>query len=98
MIQYSQLFANIFLNRKKGLEYSMQYMPFLNFLLSFAGLILAFAGIVRLISIKKEFAMYFDMRDRIPEDTLTQKKRKTVISWILVAAGIICFVVSYITG
>ncbi len=97
MIQYSQLFANIFLNRKKGLEYSMQYMPFLNFLLSFVGFILAFAGIVRLISIKKEFAMYFDRRDRILEDTLAQKKRKTIISWILVAAGIICFVLSYIT-
>lgn len=74
----------------------MKYMPFINFIISFVGLLLMFAGVVRIISIRKEFALFFDKRDQLPPDTARQRKRRLIISWILAAAGIILFIISYI--
>lgn len=74
----------------------MQYMPFFSFLISFIGLILLFTGAVRLFAIKREFAMYFDKRDQLPPDSLEKRRRKILISWILIVVGIILFILSYI--
>lgn len=80
----------------KGMvTFMMKYMPFFSFLMSFAGLLLLFSGVMRLIAIRKEFAMYFDKRDQLPPDTKAQRKRKIIISWILAISGIILFIISY---
>lgn len=79
----------------KGTLIYMSYLPFLSFLISFAGLVLMFAGVVRIIAIRREFSMYFDKRDQLPPESAKQRGRKITISWILVASGIVLFILSY---
>lgn len=71
-------------------------MPFLNFLMSFAGLLLLFIGVVQIVSIRRQFSLYFDKRDEVAQDTDKIRKRKLIFNVVLAAAGIILFVLSYI--
>lgn len=73
----------------------MQYMPFISFLISFAGLIFVLVGAVRLIAARSDFALFFDKRNEIPPDSLNQRRRKIITGLILVILGIILSVLSY---
>ena len=64
------------------------YLPFIGFMMFVVGAVVAFMGFSKYITAKKNFNLFYDLRDSVNE-----KNKKTGI--IMIAAGIIVLIVSF---
>ena len=62
------------------------YLPFIGFMMFVVGAVVAFMGFSKYITAKKNFNLFYDLRDSV-------KNKKTGI--IMIAAGIIVLIVSF---
>ena len=70
------------------------YLPFIGFMMFVVGAVVAFMGFSKYISAKKNFNLFYDLRDSVKVDKATnEKNKKTGI--IMIAAGIIVLIVSF---
>lgn len=71
------------------------YLPFLGFLIFFAGMMVVFVGAMKLSNAKKQWNLFYDQRDR---KDLTSPKyvKESKIAKILIAVGIVLMLASFI--
>ena len=70
------------------------YLPFIGFMMFVVGAVVAFMGFSKYITAKKNFNLFYDLRDSVKVDKATnEKNKKTGI--IMIAAGIIVLIVSF---
>jgi len=71
------------------------YWPFIGFMLFIIGFIVTFIGIVKIVSAKHQFNLFYDDRDKknLAEPKYNKEKR---IGIILVVAGIVMMVASFL--
>jgi hypothetical protein len=80
---------------RKYMQLVNDFGPFLDFLLSFIAFIALFFGAVDMISVKREFSMYFDRRDQVEPDTEKKRKFRITRDWVLIVVGAVLFVVAF---
>ena len=67
------------------------YLPFIGFMMFVVGAVVAFMGFSKYITAKKNFNLFYDLRDSVK--ATNEKNKKTGI--IMIAAGIIVLIVSF---
>lgn len=72
------------------------YLPFLGFMVFFAGMMIAFIGIVKISNSRHQWNIFYDERDRKDlKSPAVNKDRKTGI--IMLVVGIVMMIVSFLT-
>ena len=71
------------------------YLPFLGFMVFFAGMMIAFIGIVKISNSRHQWNIFYDERDRKDlKSPAVNKDRKTGI--IMLVVGIVMMIVSFL--
>ena len=71
------------------------YLPFLGFMVFFAGMMIAFIGIVKISNSRHQWTIFYDERDRKDiKSPAVNKDRKTGI--IMLVVGIVMMIVSFL--
>lgn len=69
--------------------------PFVSFMMFTAGIILVFIGVIKLSTAKREWSLFYDRRDSLPEAKEISEKKAKKHALILIALGVVIFIASF---